>query len=537
MAGVATRHDSDLFIEYALRMTKGRIRLVSQASAVLLMLAVAATMLLAMVLADHLIPHGLSDTARLVLRWLIVAVEVAMGIVMIILPLGRRISDLYVARLIEKAHPAFRNDLTAALLLEKDANTHRGPLMAIRRRAAKEVSQTNVEGSVTTRRVKHSGILLAISAGLFLTYCIVSPKSVTASLMRAMGGGSVDAPTRTQITDVEPGPQAVVLAGQQVAFSASVTNGSGPVMLKISRNAGKTFLTEDTQELLGATDGSHRYTGAWTAAAEEGQAAFEISCGDAISKRQILTVLPTPAIRQMKLSLTWPEYSGRGVTESTGMVEALPGTSVSIEAQANLAVGLASVVFEKADNKPVQMQVADADLKGVFIVRKSNRYRIEFNSSRFDGIKGASIWYDVKSLEDRLPVVSIVEPRGRVELAVNDQLKIGGEISDDFGLAEINLVYEGAGGLQRLPLMTPLAAPGQMRKGLDVSLPVAKFGQAGQQVICHVEAKDFCPMPDGTVGQTSKSETFVLVIKSPDEQIASQAKAEEDARRQQEEQA
>ena len=110
--------DSELFIEYSIRMTKGRIRLIALASAVLLAMAIAAVYLLGVIVADHFsVTGGLPPVALKAGLVLFLALQAALAVWRIVIPLARRINDLYVARLIEKAHPDFRNDLTAALQL------------------------------------------------------------------------------------------------------------------------------------------------------------------------------------------------------------------------------------------------------------------------------------------------------------------------------------------------------------------------------------------------------------------------------------
>ena len=223
--------ESELFIEYALRMTKSRIRFVALASAVLVMLAVAAAFFFFIVLADHVLAGGLPSGARSVLRWLFILLEGALLATAVVVPLVRRINDLYVARLIEKAHPAFRNDLTAALQLDQHQGVMRAPLEAIRRRAAAEVSEADVESSVTMRRVKLSGIIFGSAAGVFLLYCLVAPKSVWPSIQRAMGSDDVAAPTRTEILAVEPASGTTVVSGRAVAFTARIRKPDGAARL------------------------------------------------------------------------------------------------------------------------------------------------------------------------------------------------------------------------------------------------------------------------------------------------------------------
>jgi hypothetical protein len=245
MATQTSVSDSELFIEYSLRMTKGRIRLIGLASAGLLILAVAAVYLLGIIVADHFVPGGLPGAFRRLGLWLFLAVEAALILWKISIPLARRINDLYVARLIERAHPEFRNDLTAALQLSGSVNVHSGTLAAIKRRAASEVFETDVESSVDPRSVAVSGIVFAAAVGAFGLYCLLSAKPVLPSLRRALGNDAVAAPTRTEIRPLSPTPDRVVLVGQGVDFAAGVKQGEGDVTVRISRDGGQTWLKND----------------------------------------------------------------------------------------------------------------------------------------------------------------------------------------------------------------------------------------------------------------------------------------------------
>src|ERR1035437_6608604 len=110
MTQVGANPQSELFLEYALRMTKGRLKLVGLASAILLILAVAAVLLLSIVVADHLAPGdkehgpGLSALTLAILRWGAVLAVAVLTAYAVVAPMLRRINNLYVARLIEKAH-------------------------------------------------------------------------------------------------------------------------------------------------------------------------------------------------------------------------------------------------------------------------------------------------------------------------------------------------------------------------------------------------------------------------------------------------
>jgi len=174
----------EMFFEYAIRVTRGHVRVVDVFSALLLMLAVGCGFVLVVVICDHTISGGLSRYTREVLRWGLVLGECVLGVLLIVTPMLRRINDLYVARMIEKANPKFRNDLTSALQLSDDVDISPDFLRAIRRRASQQVAGANVIGSVNLGGLKLAAMVLLGAVLVFGGYAIFSPKSVLTSLAR-----------------------------------------------------------------------------------------------------------------------------------------------------------------------------------------------------------------------------------------------------------------------------------------------------------------------------------------------------------------
>jgi len=242
MAESHTKGDSDLFLEYALRMTKGRVRVFSLLSAALLMLAVGTLYVLVVVTADHLSPDGLSAAVLVGSLVAVLAVEAVLAGVLIVGPLLQRLNDLWVARMIEKRHPEFRNDLTASLQLNEQVEVHSGVLAAIKRRTAREVASAGVEDAVDTRRV-------------------------WPSVRRALGAVHVPAPRRTQIVDVQPERGRHVMTGRPVRFTARVRNGPGRHVVHISPDGGTTWLREHRLTMQpDPEEAQDAYTATWPAA-------------------------------------------------------------------------------------------------------------------------------------------------------------------------------------------------------------------------------------------------------------------------------
>ena len=512
MGGPITRSRSGLFLEYTLRMTKGRMRMVGLGSAALLMLALAEAFLLTAVLGDHALSGGLTAAARLTLGSVFGLAELALLVGCVLLPLGRRISDLYAARIIEKANPEFRNDLTAALQLDRDGRTTPAVRAAVRRRAADELGRADVESAVATRRLRVSGLVAGIIAAVAVVYWIVAPKDVLPSIYRAFGADSVPLPTRVRIVAVRPAADTVFLTGMTVDFEADILrNGGQEVVLTVSRDGGKTWLTDVDRFDMARTGpgdkGADRYAARWpSASAAEGSATCRIQCGDAAAERTF-TVLPKPQVRNLRVAVAWPAYTGRDeTTQNHGHVRALAGSHVTVRAEANLPVNSASLLFET--RSPVILKSNGHGLTARFVPSADDRYRIVYHG-KHPLVRYESIWYDVRVLRDAGPEVRLIDPAGNAEHSPGDSLPLAAEARDDFGVKDMTLVVSGET-TRRIPLVS-LPAPGRATRAFEMAMPVARLGRPGDRLACHVETRDFLP-PNGQVGL---SRSFELVIPGP----------------------
>jgi hypothetical protein len=541
MAGKLSQADSDLCIEYRLRLTRRRMRLVHVGGAAMLMAGAYAVFLLAAIIPDHWVRGGLSEGVRVAMLWgLLIVPQAAIFVGMILCPLLRRLNDLHVARLIEKAHPELLNDLTSALQLAGDPLARRWALTAVKRRAAQEIFVTDVQSAVRAQwlyRAAAASCALLLAAAIYLA---ASGRNPWASLARAHGGPA-PWPTRTRITLLAPDSEHVAITGQPVDFAAEIRHGRGNAQLRVSRD-GQKFLGEDTLNMRsdGRLDDGEKFIARWLAAAASGESAFfQIACGDAVTPPAALRILPAPALRDLRVQLEWPAYTGRGRRAISGArVEALAGTTVWLDGELNLPLRGASVLFGKGD--PILLEANDVRMWGSFVVHGDDRYRVAYRG-RHEGVQGESIAYEIKAVSDQPPAVRVAEPADNVTVAINEALHVAGEASDDFGLWTIDLAWrrESSAGrpgaiaaapesrlrLVELPVRTAAA------RQISADVPAARFGSAGERFLCHLEARDHMPRPDGSTGQVGRSQPFTLTITPVSEQFLAQeeAKARQEA--------
>jgi len=521
-----SRPESELFIEYALRRTKGRVKVIGFVHAALLILAAVVLYVLGAVVADH-VSGGLATGTRAAARWVLAACVTGLAGWMIVAPLLRRINDLYVARMIERAHPEFRNDLTVALELRKTDGAQPGILAALWRRATHELADSEFEQAVSTRLLRTSGIMLAAAAAVFVLYAAVSPKPVLPSLLRVFGNDSLAAPTRTQITDISPPDGETVMTAQDVAFAATIVNAD---TARVELRAGESLETLAMAELLNEPPpgAGRRFGVTWRARSSTAGVVFRVVAGDAASAWFALDVLPVPVIRRQTALVHWPAYTGRGDRESDGPVEALEGSVVDVQAEINLPLDRATLRLARGD--VLRLAVDGNVMSGPFTVKGDDKYRVEFFGMH-PLVRGESIDFPIQSLTDAPPAVVLTEPADRVELCIDDALRLSCDTSDDYGLADATLVVR-ATTERRIELAT-FTTPGPTMRRIEATIPASQLGREGQTLVCHIAVRDHKP----PAGQTTTSRAFEVALTAPNADRAAQARAAAEAQARQAEQA
>jgi hypothetical protein len=519
MASQTKTSEQGLYLEYTLRLTKSRIRMVDVLSAGLLMLAILIAVLLSMVICDHYIPGGVSAGARRVVRWSLLVFEAGLAGALIVWPLLRRINDLYVARTIERANPRLRDELTAALQLAEDPAVHPGALAALRRRANRDTARSDTKSAVTLGGLKLSAIFLGAAILAFAGYCYFSQKPVLTSLRRILGDNSLATPTHTHIISVLPENEAFFQLEDAVRFTAVISKPDGAVTLKILRDPSLIQASENVETLrmekVSSADEKNEgdtFIAVWPAVGS--RASFQVLCGDAKTQWRMINILPPPAIRKISTLCKWPDYTGRGSVEQPGgRVEALAEAEVTVRADTNVVIRRASLDFEKSKKSLLMSISNDHELSTKFKLRTNDRYRVLFTGDIIPA-EGKSIWYDVRVLDDKPPSVTLTQPIGEeIEITADDMLRLSGEAMDDFGLANAELVYL-LGEQSRVVQLSKFKSPGPLGRPIDKRIGVSSLGQPGQELLCRVQVRDFRPMGIGKpTGQVGKSRQFRLRIK------------------------
>ncbi len=464
-----------------------------------------------LVVADHTLRGGLTAPMLALGRYVLAATAAVILLLMALLPALRRISDLHIARLLERVHPEFKNDLTSAVELARDQNAHVGILAALRSRADRHVAGLDLAGLNFMRPAAAAALAVAGVAAIWLAVAIFSPKSIAISLAR-IAGKSLPPPTATTIESFSPQQDVSQLLGKPVDFQARVHHARGPVRVALTGSPDPAAPPVEWIELPRVNDGAgrDRYGRAWdTRSASPGVRWFHLVAGDTATAARKLELVNVPLVMQAEISVTWPPYTGRGVMAVQGQrIDALAGSRIAVSARTNVPAKKAHLSFESGSTIAAQIDEADPEeITAAFDIAESGNFSISFED---DSGNPNTVVYQVHVLEDAPPRVLREDESPTISVPADGQLDLKAQAQDDFGLANVELETRKALEHNEQPL-AQFAPPGRTIAPVSQAIAASQLGKSGDRLLCRLIARDLKP-PEGQVGAT---DWFTVIISDP----------------------
>ena len=207
------------------------------------------------------------------------------------------------------------------------------------------------------------------------------------------------------------------------------------------------------------------------------------------------------------LSYTYPDYTGLSpltVENSSGDIEALPGTVVRVAVTAAVPATEAALVLDKGGE--IAMERADGRrFEGVLTVVAKDSYYFQFDGEA-DGRTRS-----IEAVNDREPFVALDFPPSEFEVRETDRLELSYRVEDDFGLGAIRLHINLDTGKKREDRVISLAAAEGGKKNREGTwewdlAPLRLI--AGDRVTYFLEAED-----NDTVNGPKKGRSAVHTLK------------------------
>ncbi|CAI8006372.1 hypothetical protein GBAR_LOCUS4672 [Geodia barretti] len=196
-----------------------------------------------------------------------------------------------------------------------------------------------------------------------------------------------------------------------------------------------------------------------------------------VTERYTVEVFEMPKVTEISVAYTYPDYTGLKpvVQTGTGNIHAVVGTQAEIRLTTNKAIQTASIAtssqpsavgqepsgtdenvrnsdndLPRADNQRFPIAINGNTLTTTIDVVENGSYAIQLLC--IDGFNNEiPIEYTIKAIPDAVPEVVIKEPGRDVKVTKLDEVEIIAEATDDYGVAELKLMYRvGSDALQEL---------------------------------------------------------------------------------------
>ena len=337
-----------------------------------------------------------------------------------------------------------------------------------------------------SRTRKHVGIAALVVVGC----CVLSllfPTEIHTSLLRLLAPWEKTEPILTTKLVVEPG-NARILRGKSLPIHVTVTGKSAEKVVLTYGNIGdqnvpasETEITaQQPKTVIGMLQNPDDKRGfAYEIFNIDADMEYYVVANEATSERYTVEVFEMPKVTEISIAYTYPDYTGLKpvVQTGTGNIQALVGTQAEVKLTTNKAIqtstftrrtdvkdGFLVSAAEKLNLTPepvsTQMVISGGNtLTTTIDVVEDGTYTVELLC--IDGFNNEiPIEYTIKATPDAAPEVAIKEPGRDVKTTKLGEVEITAEATDDYGVAELKLMYRvGSDELQELTMEPSTSAP------------------------------------------------------------------------------
>ena len=226
-----------------------------------------------------------------------------------------------------------------------------------------------------------------------------------------------------------------VPAGQPLRLSAAVTGRSARLLsvvpsLVVSANG------EQRTVPMTAAGGTFSYS----FESVDRSFQYRVVAGGAASDAFAVTALSPPKVQSIDVSYAYPSFTGLSPREDKdgGDIYAPAGTRVRLQIHADKP--LAGGELRLAGAQPVRLAADNDSASAELVLAKDDAYRVRLADR--DGLASiGDVEYFIRVMDDRPPEVHIVRPNGDQGITPLEEVAIEARADDDYGIAQLDLVY------------------------------------------------------------------------------------------------
>ena len=442
----------------------------------------------------------------------------AAGVALVFFRMPGRPDDCQVARFVEErtgdsgAEP-LSDALVSAVQVIESPQRHRGGFGTLLVGRALHALRGIAPSSVIPREsLRRSATRAAAGAGLLvLALAFAAP-----FLLRAAATAWIAAFPRSLRIDVVTG-DARVPAGRPLRIVAKV-HGRGADLVALAPSLVVTAGGQQRAVSMSATSDGYGYL------IESVDRSFDyrVVAGSSSSRTHSVTALFPPRVKSIDLAYQYPAFTRLKPRDEKngGDIYAPEGTRVRILVHADKPV--ASGELKMSSGAPIPLGANGGAAAGELLLADDNGYRVRLTDA--DGLASVGeVEYFIRVMDDRPPAVHIVRPTGDQGITPLQEVAIEARADDDYGIAQLDLVYAVAGRQATTVPFTRLSGTNVARIGTHL-LAAEELGvQPGDVITYYARARDEAR---GKPSSETRSDMFFLEVKPFNEEFtAAQSQA------------
>ena len=396
-------------------------------------------------------------------------------------PLRAALTLRDVALNVERNHPNLEDRLVSAIQFGNRESTdpiESHMLQRLLEDTTERVKGINFKTTVDHSRTrKHVGIAALVVAG-FCVLALIFPTELHTSLLRVLVPWEKTDPVLTTKLTVEPG-NARIPRGKSLPIHVTVTGKSAEKVVLTYENAQarETAKGESAQQQINMLQNFDDKRGfAYEIFNIDADIEYYVVANETTSERYTVEVFEMPKVGEISVAYTYPDYTGLKpvVQTGTGDIQAVVGTQAELKLTTNKAIQTATFslrrdvkqsAFTKMLNstrEPVltEMVISNGNtLTTTVDVVEDGTYTVQLLC--IDGFNNeVPIEYAMEAIPDEVPEVVIKEPGRDIKTTKLGEVEIIAEATDDYGIAELELMYRvGSDELRELTMETTTPEP------------------------------------------------------------------------------
>jgi len=346
--------------------------------------------------------------------------------------MGLGATDEELALRVERAFPDLNNELINSLLLSKEGDEQASHLVSVVvQNGTHDSAKIDLKKSVPKRNL---GIFLGAALVAFAAmalYATMYPEYFKNAFQRVLAPVlPVDPLTLTKIVEITP-KDCNVLSGDDVDVDVALGGVVKPAEIGYRTGMGERKVVR----MIRVKKPDKKAAFSYRIRQLTQDTVYYVRAGDAKSKKFTITVHERPVLKNVKVRLTYPKYSGLGEAEQTRLsIKALEGTTVSISAVSSKPLKSASITVPEGT-----IDISGEDrIHAQFTMVADTTYQIGLVDTY--GFENEPVSYDAEILIDHPPTIDLIEPPEKVMARDDDTVTFDFTAADDYGVRRVVLI-------------------------------------------------------------------------------------------------